>query len=35
MSVKDVNINSWMYYFLNDSINTKDFDLDNIKIYEK
>ena len=35
MSVKDVNINSWMYYFLNDIINTKDFDLDNIKMYEK
>ena len=35
MSVKDVNIKSWMYYFLNDIINTKDFDLDNIKIYEK
>ena len=35
MSVKNVNIKSWMYYFLNDIINTKDFDLDNIKIYEK
>ena len=35
MSVKDINIKSHTYYFLNDIINIKYFDPGNIKINEK
>ena len=35
MSVKDINIKSHTYYFLNDIINIKYFDSGNIKINEK
>ena len=35
MSVKDINIKSRSQYFFNHVINTKDFDPDSIKIYEK
>ena len=33
--VKDINIKNHTYYFLDDVINTKDFDPNNIKIDEK
>ena len=33
--VKDINIKNHTYYFLDDIINTKDFDPNNIKIDEK
>ena len=32
MSVKDINIKNHRYYFFDDIINTKEFDLNNIKI---
>ena len=32
MSVKDVNIKNHSYYFFDDIINIKDFNLDNINI---
>ena len=32
MSVKDKNIKNYKYYFFDDIINTKEFDLNNIKI---
>ena len=35
MSVKDTNIKNHTYYFFNDIINIKDFNLNNIKIDEK
>ena len=35
MSVKDVNIKNYTYYFLDDIINIKDFDPNNIKIDKK
>ena len=35
MSVKDINIKNQTYYFSDDIINIKDFDLNNIKIDEK
>ena len=35
MSVKDVNIKNDTYYFLDNIINIKDFDPNNIKINEK
>ena len=35
MSVKDINIKNRSQYFFNHVINTKDFDPDSIKIYEK
>ena len=35
MSVKDINIKSHIYYFLNDIINIKYFDLGYVKINEK
>ena len=33
--VKDINIKNLTYYFFNDIINIKNFDLNNIKIDEK
>ena len=33
--VKDKHIKNWIYYFFNDIINIENFDLNNIKIYEK
>ena len=33
--VKDIDIKNWTYYFLDDFINIKNFDLNNIKIDEK
>ena len=35
MTVKDISIKNQTYYFFNDIINIKDFDLDNIQIVEK
>ena len=35
MSVKDINIKNYTYYFLDDIINIKDFDPNNIKIDKK
>ena len=35
MNVKDINIKNHTYYFFNDIINIKDFDLNNIRIDEK
>ena len=32
MSVKDINIKNYRYYFFDDIINTKELDLNNIKI---
>ena len=33
--VKDIDIKNHTYYFFNDMINIKNFDANNIKIYEK
>ena len=33
--VKDINMKNHTYYFLDDTINIKDFDLNDIKIDEK
>ena len=35
MSIKNISIKSRTYYFFDDTINIKDFDPNNIKIYEK
>ena len=35
MSIKNKSIKSRTYYFFDDTINIKDFDPNNIKIYEK
>ena len=35
MSIKDINIKNQPYYFFNDIINIKDFEVKNIKINEK
>ena len=35
MSIKNISIKSQTYYFFDDTINIKDFDPNNIKIYEK
>ena len=35
MSVKDINIKNRTYYFFNETVNIKDFNLDNIKTDEK
>ena len=35
VSVKDINIKNRSQYFFNHVINTKDFDPDSIKVYEK
>ena len=32
MSVKDINIKNYRYYFFDDIINIKEFDLNSIKI---
>ena len=34
-NVKDINIKNHTYYFFDDIINRKDFDLNNIKIDQK
>ena len=33
--VKDINTRKWTYYFFNDIINIKKFDLNNVKMDEK
>ena len=33
--IKDINIKNHTYYFFDDTINIKDFDPNNIKIYKK
>ena len=35
MSVKDINIKKHTFYFIDDTVNIKDFDPSNIKIDEK
>ena len=35
MSIKNISIKSRTYYFFDDTINIKDFDPNNIKIYKK
>ena len=35
MSIKNISIKSRTYYFFDDTINIKDFDPINIKIYKK
>ena len=34
-NIKQININNWTYYFFNDMIKIKDFDLSLLKINKK